>query len=710
MNLSIGQKQQYRHVVWTYAAIAGLMTGCSQTPDSTAQHNDGKSVAESATAHDLIDALEKDTTRLEDIEAIKRLQRAYGYYTDAADWPAVANLFSDTASLEIGASGVYIGHDNILRYLRAQNGGGDGLRQGQLNETMQLQPVIHVGHDGVTAKGRWRTFSMKGQFGESALWAEGPQENEYIKENGVWKISKLQAYETFAAPYKGGWAKHRSDDFVARPLQDLAPDKPSTNMNEPWPAADLVPFHCDGASLAPAACSAPSMTFDDAAVSDMPGNELKTLASRIQARCDVAEIENLISAYGYYLDKNLWTDAIALITDDGVVELGQRGVYRGKESIERLFSSFGPEGPANNRLNNQMQAQPVIHVAADGKRAWARSRAIGQAGEFGEWGEWSDGVYENEFERIDGVWKITSVRYFPTFVSDYDGGFMNGAQKLEGPSTETPPDSPPSAVYGAFPDVYLLPFHYPHPVTQKPIKDFTPDWTPARPAPIKRSGPLAKDIKALDKRIIRLEDIHEVENLQKIYGFFVDKAMWREVADLFSEDGTLEIGGRGVFSGTERIYEYMQFLGPEGVLRGRLVNHMQIAPVVTISPEGEAAKLRGRFLAQGGDLRDSELVAVDSGGVPTGNNTYLGTGFYENAFIKEDGVWKIKRLYAFFRMYTLYQYGWGEKVLPLTTLERDLPPDGPATMQYTIYPDTFIPAPQFTHPVTGAPADPLTSN
>ena len=61
--------------------------------------------------------------------------------------------------------------------------GREGLKRGQLNEHLILQPVIHIAEDARTAKGRWRALIMAGQLGESAIWGEGEYENEYIKQS-----------------------------------------------------------------------------------------------------------------------------------------------------------------------------------------------------------------------------------------------------------------------------------------------------------------------------------------------------------------------------------------------------------------------------------------------------------------------------------------------------------------------------------------------
>src|ERR1700748_285945 len=81
----------------------------------------------------------------------------------------------------------------------------------------------------------------------------------------------------------------------------------------------------------------------------------------------------------------------------------------------------------------------------------------------------------------------------------------------------------------------------------------------------------AERLDALDKRITRLEDMNQIERLQRAYGYFVDKSQWRPLADLFTDDATLEIGGKGLFLGKARVREYMQTaFGPDGAKEGIL--------------------------------------------------------------------------------------------------------------------------------------------
>ena len=75
--------------------------------------------ADSAALQQNVAALQARAVALRDINDIKRLQRAYGYYTDVGQWDQVANLFAHDATLEIGLDGVYRGQARIRQYFMA---------------------------------------------------------------------------------------------------------------------------------------------------------------------------------------------------------------------------------------------------------------------------------------------------------------------------------------------------------------------------------------------------------------------------------------------------------------------------------------------------------------------------------------------------------------------------------------------------------------
>lgn len=192
-------------------------------------------------------ALSAEAGRLEDINAVKKLQRAFGYYVDKGYWQEATDLFADDATLETGVDGVYVGKGRIREWLVRQGGGhpGPGLPYGQFNHHMQLQPVVHLDADGRSAKGRWRELALLGQFHEHAAWGDGIYENEYLKENGVWKLKRVHFYPNFVAPYKGGWAalKPVVGDWKSDTAKAFPADRLPTVTYQPYPDVYTPPFH-----------------------------------------------------------------------------------------------------------------------------------------------------------------------------------------------------------------------------------------------------------------------------------------------------------------------------------------------------------------------------------------------------------------------------------------------------------------------------------
>ncbi len=194
-----------------------------------------------------IAALSAEADRINDANDIKKLQRAYGYYLDKGFWDEAADLFAADATLEVGVDGVYVGNAHIRARLIADGGGnpGPGLPYGQYNHHMQLQPEVDVAADGRTAKGRWREIALLGHFHQDAEWGTGIYENDYVKQNGVWKIAKMHFFPNFVAPYEGGWAKLTpvSGDWKSATGKALPADRPPTVTYQPFPDNFTPPYH-----------------------------------------------------------------------------------------------------------------------------------------------------------------------------------------------------------------------------------------------------------------------------------------------------------------------------------------------------------------------------------------------------------------------------------------------------------------------------------
>jgi SnoaL-like domain len=184
---------------------------------------------------DDLETLRRDIALLKAERDVTRLQTAYGYYVDKAQWDEAADLFAADATLEIAARGQFRGQDRIRAYLHAL----PALEHGTVFNHMQLQPLITV--EGDRAWGRWRAIMEVGFVGAEELCGEATYENEYVCENGVWKIAKLHAFVTYYVRWDEGWSKGGVP--MGTELPGMKPDAPQTVDYESFPSVYIPPYH-----------------------------------------------------------------------------------------------------------------------------------------------------------------------------------------------------------------------------------------------------------------------------------------------------------------------------------------------------------------------------------------------------------------------------------------------------------------------------------
>jgi len=193
---------------------------------------------------------------------------------------------------------------------------------------------------------------------------------------------------------------------------------------------------------------------------------------------------------------------------------------------------------------------------------------------------------------------------------------------------------------------------------------------------------LRQEVRELRAQARAATDYIELSNLQRTYGYYVDKGLWNEAADLFAADATLEIAGRGVYKGRERIRAYLHKLPT--YQDGVLYNHMQLQPVIHV--DGDKAKARWRAFIQ--------LGIVDA-------EARWGEAIYENEYARIDGVWQITVLHGFITYYTDFDQGWNKGGVKLPRSTAGIEPDAPPSIEYEAFPKAFIPPFHYKNPVTG---------
>jgi len=591
--------------------------------------------AGSAEAGARLDRLEIDVVRAEDVRAIKKLQRAYGYYADRGLWNELANLFAEDATANY-PSGGFDGKASIqAMFVQNLGQGKEGLAEGRIYNHTILQPVVDLAPDGATATGRWRVLGMLGRFGGSATWADSLYRFDYVKQDGHWKIKSLIAYAGSGGGYEQGWIapKPRPPGFVdTSPVRfNLAhpADRPWIDPCEADVSACVVPFPYPNRGTPRPAVNV-SAVINARAASENAGRAAD-LVRRAQRLEDEQAVLNLQHAYGYYLDRGLWRQLADLFAPDGSREVGQAGVYVGRGRIRQSMELTGPEGLRIGQLNDHLEFEPIVDVAPDGRTAKGRIFELGFVGGGGQPGRLVQNVQVNDYVRRDKAWMIQSAHHYTILLTDYDIGWAKSAFPPRAASQALPPDRPPTVVYEAYPKVYTPPLHFDNPSTGA---------TSATVLPV--APPTDRQIAAAEHQVQLAADYDEIENLQSAYGYYAEKSLWSDMAALFVDQGILEIGDMRQ-RGRERILAYLKNSGPEGPVKGVLDSQLQLQPVIHVAADGRTANMRSRLLQ----------LTRDAQGRPM-----WGSGIYENELVKQGGVWKFRRMHLYPTWKVNYKGGW----------------------------------------------------
>ncbi|MCX7911672.1 MAG: nuclear transport factor 2 family protein [Dehalococcoidales bacterium] len=179
---------------------------------------------------------EKRLQLLEDIEAIKRLQKAYNYYVEHMMGQEIIDCFADSPDVCLDwLEGKYLGKEGVRRYFaRAAKGENP---PGFSHQLMPIAGLITVDPDGRTAKGRWYAFggvfmAKDGKVDAGSL-VSGLYEMTYIKEDGIWKILAIKWFIPYSITIKEGWVM--PEETARRIINWEAPGQ----KLPPMPAPDI---------------------------------------------------------------------------------------------------------------------------------------------------------------------------------------------------------------------------------------------------------------------------------------------------------------------------------------------------------------------------------------------------------------------------------------------------------------------------------------
>jgi hypothetical protein len=199
----------------------------------------------------------------------------------------------------------------------------------------------------------------------------------------------------------------------------------------------------------------------------------------------------------------------------------------------------------------------------------------------------------------------------------------------------------------------------------------------------------AAQLEAARHAIGLLEDKNEIERLQYMYGYLIDNRMFRELADLFADEGAwIEIGERGRYYGKENIHRFLHEVlggGRWGMAHNEVINHVQQQLLITVDDDRQHARARARAEVQGNSPPDTP-------------HFLFADGIYENDYVKEGGRWKIQGIKVCMTYYVALERAkiWFSSAPPSDALPPDTPSEAPNAQLGRQF-NTF----RIPHPITG---------
>ena len=199
-----------------------------------------------------------------------------------------------------------------------------------------------------------------------------------------------------------------------------------------------------------------------------------------------------------------------------------------------------------------------------------------------------------------------------------------------------------------------------------------------------------------------LEDIQAIRTLHFKYGYYFDKWLFSDVVDLFSEDCEVYFLN-GIFKGKKGAKRmWGSGFDINGPSYGVLTEHLMAQDIIDVASDRMTAKARFRCFMVGG------VHETRKENTPIPSQFWEG-GVYENTYVKENGVWKIKVFNYNLVWQAEYAKGWAHSQLDLlmvspytkTYPEDPRGPDALKPGEFRFWPNAVIIPFHYPHPVTG---------
>jgi hypothetical protein len=215
---------------------------------------------------------------------------------------------------------------------------------------------------------------------EKGWWEVATFRNRFVNDGGVWKIREMRRFPLMKTDIFQGWGKSRVGALD--------------------PAAARSTFFGTSALTGAIAAGKPaSITLEE-------------VRRRLARSAAFDGIQNVSSAYGYYLDDSMPAGFGGIIATKGFKMSPFAGYYVTRDRVLKARVS-GDVPKTRAGISYHWLVQPVVLISDDGRSATGRYRlfqprtgkTVGKAGDFFGASFWG-GMYDNQYVLEDGIWRI----------------------------------------------------------------------------------------------------------------------------------------------------------------------------------------------------------------------------------------------------------------------------------------------------------------
>ncbi|KAF2441509.1 hypothetical protein P171DRAFT_497753 [Karstenula rhodostoma CBS 690.94] len=361
--------------------------------------------------------LELRIKRLNDEDEVRNLMHAHGYYVDRRMWTDVVELHTNKTKVTITGQGTYNGLDGARQALERM--GPEGLTTGVNNDHPIFDTLVQVNPDGQRAIARGIEIAMRGDANsKTASWEFNVFRNNFIKENGIWKVKVVETTPLIVADYYKGWG----------------------NSGTNTPTGYLPPFLNVGSfreAGLPSSNGTSNATYED-------------VQRRLRRSAAYDGTENQSHAYGHIIDDIDCARMGALFATRAHKASPFAGFFITPQRItDACLASYGTNrSTLPSSVFFHWRPQPVILASHDGRSATLRARLLQPSTSVAKAGSFNSAMYHDQVVLENGRWRLWSVTIdeFYWQSSSWAAGWANPR-----PRNASQPDPAPAGWIKKFP-------------------------------------------------------------------------------------------------------------------------------------------------------------------------------------------------------------------------------------------------------------------